>query len=117
MSLTTNCPKCGGRLKTSVVESPQKYAPGCSPADDVAYVMSQYQLVANQSLAFGRLVDNALKDLYAPDPPAIMLTNKQAQEQKRALAVNQQQRELAFDENTVPDPPAIMLAPVHVAKM
>jgi aminopeptidase N len=90
-------------------QAPQKYAPGCSPADDVAYLMGKYQLVANQSLAFGRMVDNALKDMYAPDPPAIMLTDTQTQEQTRALAVNQQRQESEFEMDSVPDPPAIML--------
>jgi hypothetical protein len=114
MSLTTNCPKCGGKLKTSVAETPQKYAPGCSPADDAAYLMrkQQQQLVANH------LVVQAWHErMYGdvPDAPACMLTDTQTQEQTRALAVNQQRQLTAnTDEDTVPDPPAIMLAPVKV---
>ena len=108
MSLTTNCPKCGGKLKTSVAESPQKYAPGCSPADDVAYLMRQQQ----QQLVVNQLVTQVWHErMYdgVPDAPAIMLTDKQTQEHKRALAVNRQRQESEFEMDSVPDPPPIML--------
>lgn len=99
----THCAKCGGTLKTSVAESPKQYAPGCSPADDVAYLMMKSQ----QQLATNQMVTQVWNEsMYAPDAPAIMLAEEQAQDRKRAFTVNQAQDPEPFE---MYDSPPIML--------
>ena len=104
MSLSTNCPKCG-RPKATTMRTQQAtpYAPGCSPADDVAYLVrkSQQQLAVNQLVT--QIWNERMSDV--PDAPAILFTNEQKQERERTFTANQQRTREPFEQ--IPAPPVL----------